>query len=235
MGYIKDVIKAVLAMVLAIAITVGGTVYGGVLLLQSSLEANNNSTSITRIAKNGSNYEVFLSDGIAHPIAYLDLATLLATAETTDTVTIHLQGRGGDAMTILYFYNIIQRTKATVVMSVEGEVLSADAFIAFAGHKLVIDPLTVFMFHYPAVFDSTIGEYVLPSSICKKTVGRDRGIPNSINCLAESRAFNKNMTAFFNAKVAPLLTKQEKAMYYAGYQIYITGADMTNRINNLKK
>lgn len=184
---------------------------------------------IIGMAGTAQDLHVYLSDTIGSPDKYADLAAPLALAKEGETIHIHLSGFGGNASTIFYFNNIIAASKATVIMEVDGDVMSAHAAIAMMGNKTHVGQLTVFLFHYPAILGPN-GEYVAPSTICPSLKGKDRGIPNSVNCMEEVRQFNHNMQIFFNAKIAPYLTKDEIRKYYAGYQVMITGDDMTKRM-----
>lgn len=173
---------------------------------------------------------VYFSDTISSPGDYTQLAKQLETATAETVIHIHLAGYGGQADTIYYLSNLINKSKAQVITDVEGNVMSAHAAIAMSGKVINVSPDTYFLFHYPAVVNPVTKEYVPLKDICGLLKGKDRGILNSENCYAEDSIENKLANRFFTTKVAPYLTKEEIKAYYEGRQVLILGNDMAFRL-----
>ncbi len=179
---------------------------------------------------NGKVCQVYFSDSISGPEDYVQLANQLAMADKETTINIHLIGNGGRADTIAYLTNVINSSKAKVVMHVDGNVFSAHAMIAFSGDELKISPLSYFLFHYPAAMDPLTKEYVPPASICNYYRGLDRGISSKDKCLEEMKVEQIIYNTFFYTKIAPYLTKEEIKRYNEGYEVLITGVEMQKRV-----
>ena len=175
------------------------------------------------------NLEVYFSDTIQSPMAYTALAVQLEKATPDTVITIHLIGFGGNADTVLYLENLISRSKATVIMDVDGSVYSAHAMIAMLGKQINIGKYGHFMFHYPAAMNYK-REYVDPATICPLLTGVDRGIPNSVNCANEMKFSAKEFEDIFQAKIAPYLTAEEIKRYHQGYQVHVSGPEMARRL-----
>lgn len=166
---------------------------------------------------------------------YLELASMLQSANEDWTIEIHLAGDGGLVSTVYYLYNNVNNSKAKVVIYVDGIVQSGHAFLAFIGDELVISDTSFFMFHVPAVYDMKKDENVIPTAICQYFEDRkDRGVDAEKKCLDSVKTSSKVFLTFAQNTFKKYLTNDEYVRLLRGEDIFITGVEMKKRIQGLK-
>jgi len=162
-------------------------------------------------------YDITLETEVFSPNVYKDVAKALRDAGPGDTVVFHLSGFGGREDEMFTLINQVKNSKAPVIMSVEGPVYSAYAYLALSGNKLEMSPYTFLMFHFSSVLNMD----------CSKATGVDRGTPNQLHC---EEFFKHDVGVGVKLlRDTPFLTVEEKAKIGHGYDVYLTPEDMKNR------
>jgi len=92
-------------------------------------------------------YSFYLSGQILSPDHYTDWFQAMRLASSTDIIKIHINSQGGEAPTAIQFRRVISEVEAPVIISVEGDCMSAATMILMAADKIEISPHSSFMFH----------------------------------------------------------------------------------------
>lgn len=167
-------------------------------------------------------YDIYLTKGINDPTDYEDVVRLLRNAGSYDTFTFHLIGFGGHEDGMFYLMNAIQETKAKTIMSVEGDVYSAHAYLAISGQYIIMSKYSSLMFHFSDVLNLE----------CDDLPGTDRGVPDSEHC----RAYKNNAIKLGTmlVKSTPFLIEEEKKAILTGHDVYLTSTEFYKRIEQLR-
>jgi len=182
-------------------------------------------------ACSGLTCEVYLSSAIVEPDKYTQLIRLIETAPAKSTINLHLSGTGGYIDPAINLYNAIALSKAEINTTIDGPVYSAHAYIAMLGKHVTIAPGVLFMFHLPAVLSPITKENELPSEICKLSIGaHDRGQDSYKKCMDGNAAWSIVSDKLLKERVYPYLTKPEVSRMKQGYDIYINGDEMKQRL-----
>lgn len=95
----------------------------------------------------GSMHTFYLSGSITAPENYIDVIESIRNAGPNDVVQIVINSGGGDLMTGLQLREAMMKSQAHIQCIVEGQCASAATMIFLAGHELVANEFSVFMFH----------------------------------------------------------------------------------------
>lgn len=95
----------------------------------------------------GAMHTFYLSGTITAPENYIDVIESIRNAGPNDVVQIVINSGGGDLMTGLQLREAMLKSQAHIQCVVEGQCASAATMIFLAGHELVANEFSVFMFH----------------------------------------------------------------------------------------
>lgn len=96
---------------------------------------------------NKNTLHAYITEAIDEPSNYNELCYLLDTADSTDTIHLHINTPGGMIDSAFMLIDSIKRSKAKVVGHLSGTVASAGTMIALACNELEVAPHTAFMIH----------------------------------------------------------------------------------------
>lgn len=183
--------------------------------------------------------EVFFTSSIGEQSNYLELARLLETAPKDSTINIHLAGTGGSTDTVIYLGNAVKMSKAEVNTIIDGPVYSAHAYLSLLGHKITIGPNVFFMFHSPAQgLKSPSGGvvFITMDQSCEMERGNvDRGRSAMDKCVLGNNYYKKAIQRYFDTFGSGYITDKNLADINNGYDVYISGEEMQQRIDKKKK
>ena len=123
-------------------------------------ETENNQTEnkqkILFIDDNGHNRTInyWMIDAIEESKKYIDFLDAIQSAQSNDTINIHLNCPGGYVDTAFIIYDALVNTQATVNIYGEGMIASAATFIMLAGDEIYLTPHAYVMCH-----NCTYGDY----------------------------------------------------------------------------
>lgn len=89
----------------------------------------------------------YVSDSIQDPLKYTDMIHKINTAQTDDTIYIHLNTPGGYMSTGVQIINAMQSTPAHVVTVLAARAFSMGTFIFLAGDEYLLHDDSRMMFH----------------------------------------------------------------------------------------
>lgn len=95
----------------------------------------------------GAMHTFYLSGPITAPENYIDVIESIRNAGPNDVIQIVINSGGGDLMTGLQLREAMMKSQAHIQCVVEGQCASAATMIFLAGHELVANEFSVFMFH----------------------------------------------------------------------------------------
>jgi ATP-dependent protease ClpP protease subunit len=95
----------------------------------------------------GNIYSFYLFDDIRDAESYVNWFHTIRNANANDIVKIHLNSSGGMVSTTIQFLRVLRETEAQVVISVEGNCMSAATMIFLAADTVEVSPHSIFMFH----------------------------------------------------------------------------------------
>jgi ATP-dependent protease ClpP protease subunit len=91
--------------------------------------------------------EFYLSGNIESADNYIEWFDAIRHAGETDIIRININSYGGDLFTAIQFMRVLNETKATVLVSVEGACMSAATMIFLCGNMFEVSAHSMFMFH----------------------------------------------------------------------------------------
>lgn len=180
--------------------------------------------------------DIYISSAIYQPDAYAEIYKVIETADKNQVIYLHLSGEGGDFRTVYRFADAINNSNSHVYTSVEGNALSAHAYIALLGEKVKISANSAFLFHVMGIKVSKEGDTLIYNKdICVLRAGHmDRGQDSIKKCEDLVQSDLNIFDSFFNKYNAPYFTQKEKSDLYAGYDVIISGQEMAKRLANKK-
>lgn len=92
-------------------------------------------------------FEFYVSGAITEPENYIDDFNTIRHAGPDDVVKIYLNSGGGYLATAIQFMRVLSETQALVVVSVEGDCMSAATMIFLSADEIEVSPHSSFMFH----------------------------------------------------------------------------------------
>ena len=99
------------------------------------------------IVKRGTEYNVYLTNGIAYPEYYNELVDVLLNAEEYETINLHINNGGGSIDSAFMIIDAIGKSDATVIAKLSGTVASAATVITLACDELQCSKYLSFMIH----------------------------------------------------------------------------------------
>jgi ATP-dependent protease ClpP protease subunit len=154
---------------------------------------------------------LYIYDDIGPEVDYVDFVHTLRYAPAGQDITIHINSPGGNLNSCLSIINAIAASEANINTVVDGEAASAAAMIWLAGHtKLIASKHTMVMLHGASVGYN-------PS--------KTADIVNS------TQATNKVVEALLDDLTSDILTEVERNDIRKGMDIYLTGADIIDRLS----
>lgn len=152
-----------------------------------------------------------------------NILALLDTAKSGDKITFLITGLGGEVDTLLAITHEIESTKADVTTKVIGDVYSAHAMLGLVGKHIILKPSAVIMYHHSSGL-------------------RDRLEGNDVCAAQETKARRESCTKYINKHIITLdiflqtyvykyLTIDEIKQIREGGEVYLTGAELSKRIN----
>lgn len=172
--------------------------------------------------------DVRFSTKIKAPEHYRDLLQLLDSARLGDTIIFHMSGYGGRVDSAIQIINAIKGTKAHTIASVEASVYSAHAFISMAADEIKIKSYVVLMFHHSSFYGRA-------SKVCSEREGQtDRTRSAVVKCEKYFNNSLKNAEGMIKDLLSRVLTAEELSEVLTGYDIYIRGDTLRDRLKALK-
>lgn len=170
--------------------------------------------------------DVQLSQSIEGASAYFKLKEFLDTHtnSASDTVVFHLSGYGGLVDGTTYLTNMIQNLKANTVMSVEGDVYSAHAVLAFVGKTLVTSNYGLYYFH------ASSGTNMGPVNCLNQVFSLDRGHWGYTSCLKQSRDIDTVQNGMLHDVLKKVLTAAEMKEILNGDTLILSVQEIKRRI-----
>ena len=165
--------------------------------------------------KEGEEHNIYLHPYIGSVKNYLKLINMLDTASEKDVFTINISGPGGSADTGLKLLNHLKTTDALVRMIVDSNVSSMSTILAFGGNSLTIRGNVVFMWHV-----GSIGFF------------GDVKISDLASAMRSEEESYKRLLQTYCSRV---LSKKEINSIMTGTDIYLTGEEVTYRLQMSKK
>lgn len=167
----------------------------------------------------GEHYDVNLGDELQGAEVIQPVLTLLQNASSFDTITFHIKGSGGSVDSMLDLLNSMASTKASILLSVEGNASSAYATLATSGYPLVMSKHSFLMFHMGSINGID----------CSAQTGMFDGIPASVSCQNMKDAYWAELKYLFMHN--EVLTSDEKDSLLKGNEVYLTSEEVLKRIS----
>lgn len=160
---------------------------------------------------NGHVFNVFSDYGIYSDEQWIVLLShVCAIAGKEDTINFHLTSTGGEIYTALRVINLINNCKAKCHITVTGVCASAATLITFmpTWESITIDDSSMFLFHTARTLNY-----------------------GKVNDVAEdTNALNNQVKYIYNNFYSKILTKEEIDRVIDGFEHYILGAEVNERI-----
>lgn len=164
---------------------------------------------------------------LPHVIHYLGetnkIIAILDKAKKGDDVVVHIQGYGGDASIETALVNALKRSKANILLSVDGPVYSAHAFLALTKGKNIkvrVSDNSFFMFHHISGLNTD----------CSKSKGSDRGVSNKLKCQRALDYHVKFYTKSLVASTIGILTVDQVTEIFEGRDVYVSSKQIKDAL-----
>lgn len=92
-------------------------------------------------------YEFYVSGNITSPENYIEDFNTIRHLTSEDVVKVYLNSCGGYLATAIQYMRVLAETEATVIVSIEGDCMSAATMIFLAADQWEITPHSSFMIH----------------------------------------------------------------------------------------
>lgn len=167
---------------------------------------------------------IYLTDHIlTNQLSYLPVMDLLEKSEPSQTLVLKLSGYGGDVHTTLRLFYLVQISRANIVIDVQSNIYSGHAMLALAPVKAIrINPNALIMFHHTNTWKN-------PGSVCSP-IGAFFNNTNYQKCVGLSKQVNAQVESFFIQHLYPLLLPDEIQKIRDGEDLYLTGKEFMNRL-----
>lgn len=156
-------------------------------------------------------YHFYIDKEIKEPDPFYDMLTILREASPQDYIFLHFNSPGGNLHTALQLIDAIDNSPATVVGCADGDVSSAASALFFACHAFKINPASQFLIH-----SGNGGEIGKPADV-----------------LAGAEFYHKAIRDFLTSSYSRFLEEEELEDVLRGRELYLTGAEVEERINNV--
>lgn len=167
--------------------------------------------------------DVFLTQSIESPDNYKDLQIKILTLKEGDKVYLHLVGEGGKVDGMTFIYNFLTFSKAEKISVIDGSVMSAHAFLAFAFGVPEFRGYGYVLFH-------TVSSTNMSDVFCVKNQGLDRGLDIYEKCKENLPKITKSGNDLFLKVFYNILTKKEIDNFMAGRDIIISFDELKKRL-----
>ena len=175
-----------------------------------------NALKVTEVSENGQLFNIidyFLSDTIEEKSDYYDFLRAVNAASQYDEIHIHINNYGGDLDAAIQIYYSLVKSKARVIISVEGACMSAATVIMLSADEIEFCPWSSIMIH--AYSDGVIGKY---------------------QEIQSSSDFRKEwFIKFMNDIYGEFLTKKEISQIMGGKDLWMSSDDAIVRFNKIFK
>ena len=175
-----------------------------------------NALKVTEVSENGQLFNIidyFLSDTIEEKSDYYDFLRAVNAASQYDEIHIHINNYGGDLDAAIQIYYSLVKSKARVIVSVEGACMSAATVIMLSADEIEFCPWSSIMIH--AYSDGVIGKY---------------------QEIQSSSDFRKEwFIKFMNDIYGEFLTKKEISQIMGGKDLWMSSDDAIVRFNKIFK
>lgn len=153
---------------------------------------------------------LYIYDEIGPEVDYVDFVHALRYAPEGQEITIHINSPGGNLNSCLSIINAIGASEAIITTVVDGEAASAAAMIWLAGHqKMIASKHTLVMLH-------------------GASTGFNHAKIADIN--NTNKATDRIVEALLDELSADILTSSERSDIRKGVDVYLTGADIVERL-----
>lgn len=109
--------------------------------------AINNQQAVFKQSSSTNSIEIYILGEIHSPDCYTAEFQAINSAEEGDEITVYINSVGGNLLTAYQFYVALNRTKAEVFISVEGDCISAATLLLVCANYFFIASHARFMFH----------------------------------------------------------------------------------------
>lgn len=175
-----------------------------------------NALKVTEVSENGQLFNIidyFLSDTIEEKSDYYDFLRAVNAASQYDEIHIHINNYGGDLDAAIQIYYSLVKSKARVIISVEGACMSAATVIMLSADEIEFCPWSSIMIH--AYSDGVIGKY---------------------QEIQSSSDFRKEwFIKFMNDIYGEFLTKKEISQIMSGKDLWMSSDDAIVRFKKIFK
>lgn len=175
-----------------------------------------NALKVTEVSENGQLFNIidyFLSDTIEEKSDYYDFLRAVNAASQYDEIHIHINNYGGDLDAAIQMYYSLIKSKARVIISVEGACMSAATVIMLSADEIEFCPWSSIMIH--AYSDGVIGKY---------------------QEIQSSSDFRKEwFIKFMNDIYGEFLTKKEISQIMSGKDLWMSSDDAIVRFKKIFK
>lgn len=177
-------------------------------LMSHGSQGNSASTVQGFATENLPAYDFFLVDAIGHPVDYIPLLEVLATAPKGTSVVLHLNSPGGMLDTSIHLVNAIRNSPADVTALIIGPIASGATLIAHACDSIVIAGHVSCMYH-----------------------DGSGGMMGKVNENARQADFiQKQLSALYHDVYSNALTPEEIEDVLAGRDLWLTGEELSDRL-----
>jgi ATP-dependent protease ClpP protease subunit len=153
--------------------------------------------------------DVYMDTEVKSPADYLPLIRLLREANALDNIHIYINGYGGNVDTGLQLIQAVNESSANITYHVDGMAMSMYALMLCTDRKVIYSPSSTIMFH--------------------------SGNSNMSGKISDQRAFytalDEHIRKFMH-KNCKCLTHNEIDKIQNGIDLYFTGEELQNRLNN---
>ena len=155
-------------------------------------------------------HKFYLSGEIKAPSEYVPWFETIRNSTESDVVVLHINSYGGDLFTAIQFMRTMAETKANIVASVEGACMSAATVIFLSAKNWEISKHSMFMFH----------------NYSSGTFGKGGEMYDNI---VHERKWSEKL---WRDVYANFLTEDEIAAILQNKDIWMSGEEVTKRLNN---
>ena len=155
----------------------------------------------------------YISEEIGLPSEYIDMIHIIHTADTSDTIFIHLNTPGGVLDTGIQIINAMKNSQATIVTVLEGMAHSLGTLIFLSGEEMVVNDNCMMMFH----------------NFRGGVIGKGNELTSELD------ATIKWFAALAKKIYVPFLSEEELKAIIKGEDIWMDSKEITKRLNRMEK
>ncbi len=140
-------------------------------------------------------YDLYLDGAIGDASEYIEWFEVLEQASENDTIVMHINSEGGDALTAVQMLHYMNLCRATIMASVEGACMSAATMIFLAASQVSVAENSLFMFH-----DYSGAAFGKGGEMRAQILGEERWSENLIRSHYTGFMANAEITELLNGK-----------------------------------